>query len=187
MIITYSKHGRTARDSAKLIAHLLKPENDHIEILDIGNSVAADLPGGVRDMEILRNGSSAKASFHHLSINPSINYSKEQFLPAADALRAELDAGDTRPWIVIAHGKARQNSTEGYVHAHLVLGHVAAKPARRRSGTALICPTQSTTLTAHGLNQGRSILFRPSSKLADTTSSPARRKMSGSSLTVAET
>lgn len=138
MIITYSKHGRTSRDSAKLIAHLLKPENDHIEILDIGNSVAADLPGVIRDMEIFRNGSSAAASFHHLSINPSIDYSKEQLLLAADAVRAELDRDDTRPWIVIAHTKARQNSTEGHVHAHLVLGHVDGAGRALKDGRAKI-------------------------------------------------
>jgi hypothetical protein len=49
VIITYSKHGRTARDSAKLVAHLLKSENELIEILEIGGSVAQDIRGVVKD------------------------------------------------------------------------------------------------------------------------------------------
>lgn len=138
MITTYSKHGRTSQDGAKLVAHLLKPENVSIEVLGIGNSVATDLVGIVRDMEILRNGSSAKAAFHHLSINPSIDYSDRQLSAAADALRAEFDPDDTRPWIVVAHGKARQNSGEGHRHAHLVLGHVDGDGRALKDGRAKI-------------------------------------------------
>jgi hypothetical protein len=59
VIITYSKHGRSSRDSANLIAHLQDPENETIEVLAIGNSVASDLAGVVKDMEILRDGCGA--------------------------------------------------------------------------------------------------------------------------------
>lgn len=138
MITTYSKHGRTSQDGARLTAHLLKPENVSIEILGIGNSVAADLAGVVKDMELLRNGSSARAAFHHLSINPSIDYSKEQLLAAAHALRFEFDPDDTRPWIVLAHSKARQNSDKGHQHAHLVLGHVDGDGRALKDGRAKI-------------------------------------------------
>jgi hypothetical protein len=117
MIITYSKHGRTPRDSKNLIAHLLKAENETIEILEIGNSVAQDLAGVVKDMEILRDGSSARAAFHHLSINPSIDYSDAKLLRAAKDLRDELDPEDIRPYIVVAHRKRRENSAEGGVDA----------------------------------------------------------------------
>ena len=72
MIITYSKHGRTSRDSANLVAHLLKPENERIELLEIGGSVAQDLQGVVKDMELLRNGcrGGSRAAFHHFSFSP---------------------------------------------------------------------------------------------------------------------
>jgi hypothetical protein len=119
MIITYSKHGRTSRDSAKLVAHLLKPENEKIEILEIGGSVARDIAGVVKDMELLRNGcrGGSKAAFHHLSCNPSIDYSDEQFLRATQALRRELDWEGTRPFITIIHTK------RGRRHGHLLIGH----------------------------------------------------------------
>jgi hypothetical protein len=124
VIITYSAHGRTARDSANLIAHLLKPENAMVKILAIGGSVATDLPGVIRDMELLRDGSGAKVGYHHLSFSPSINYSEEMLLFAAESLRAELDPTGVRPWIAIVHRKIRENSEEGELHGHLVQGHV---------------------------------------------------------------
>jgi len=146
MIISYSKHGRTPSDSANLITHLWKPENAIIKILAIGNSVASDLPGVVKDMEILRDGSGAKAAFHHLSISPSINYTDEKLLSAAHALRAELDPPGVRPWIVILHRKTRVNSQEGDLHGHLLLGHVdgqgrALKDGRCKIRTEIVART----------------------------------------------
>jgi hypothetical protein len=122
VIITYSKHGRSARDSANLIAHLLNPENEVVEILTIENSVATDLPGVVKDMEILRDGCGALAAFHHMSINPSIDLTPQQLVRAAKALCEELDPAGTRPLIVIAHIKPRENGV-GILHGHLLLGH----------------------------------------------------------------
>ena len=70
MIITNSKHGRVPKDGRRLVAHLLKDENESIEVAEIGNSVAASLDGAIRDMEILRDASHSAAAFHHFSVSP---------------------------------------------------------------------------------------------------------------------
>jgi len=127
MIMTYSKHGRSKQDCNNLIEHLLNPENESIEILAIGNSMATDLPGVIQDMEILRDGCGALAAFHHMSISPSIDYTREQLMHAAQALCEEFDGvGGTRPWILIAHTKPRVSGV-GNLHGHLVLGHSDGK------------------------------------------------------------
>jgi hypothetical protein len=146
MIMTYAKHGRSPRDSGNLIAHLLKPENTIIKILAIGGSVATDLCGVIADMELLRDGSSAKSAFHHLSFSPSINYTEEQLLFTAEALRAEFDPSGIRPWIALVHFKPRENSEQGDLHGHIVIGHVdgdgrALKDGRSRIRSEVIART----------------------------------------------
>lgn len=129
MIVTYEKHGRSARDAACLLVHLQKPENESVRLLEIGNSVALDMAGVIRDMQILRDGSSAKAAFHHLSINPARTLSDDALLKAVHAVRAEMDPDLTRPFFIVEHVKARVGTEAGVgadagIHAHLVLGHV---------------------------------------------------------------
>jgi hypothetical protein len=96
-------------------------------------------------MEILRDGCGARAAFHHLSINPSVDYSEDQLKKAAKALRDELDPEGTRPYIVIAHHKRRENATEGGMHAHLLLGHSdgrkALKDGRSKIRTEVVART----------------------------------------------
>ena len=58
MIITCTKQGRTGRDAANLVAHLLKPDNLFC-LVRIGNSIAADLNALVREMRILRDASTS--------------------------------------------------------------------------------------------------------------------------------
>jgi hypothetical protein len=137
VIITTSKHGRTPGDSANLIEHLFKPENDSVEVLEIGNSVATDLAGAIRDMEVLRDGSKASAAFHHASINPSQNCSKKQLLEAANRVRLELDPDGQRVYAIVCHTKKR--AVEGApIHAHLVLANVDANGRALKDGRSKI-------------------------------------------------
>jgi hypothetical protein len=137
VIVTTSKHGRTSDDSANLIEHLFKPENASVEVLEIGNSVATDLAGAIRDMEVLRDGSKASAAFHHASINPSQNCSKKQLLEAANRVRLELDPDGQRVYAVVCHTKKR--AVEGApIHAHLVLANVDANGRALKDGRSKI-------------------------------------------------
>jgi hypothetical protein len=125
VIVTTSKHGRTPEDCANLVAHLLDEENEAIEILEIGNSVALDLKGVVRDMQIQQAASRALCAFHHISANPFGKCTKDQLLDAATRLRLEFDKDGTRPHITILHRKQRSDALASDLHVHLVLGNVA--------------------------------------------------------------
>jgi hypothetical protein len=153
MIMTYAKHGRSARDSANLIVHLGKPENIVVKILAIGGSVATDLPGVIADMELLRDGSGAKSAYHHLSFSPSIDYTEEQLLFTAEALRAEFDPSGTRPWIAILHLKPRENSEQGDLHGHLVIGHVDGDGRALKDGRSRIRSEVVARTVEHNFNE----------------------------------
>lgn len=123
MIVTYEKHGRTREDSAALLAHLHKPENESILLLAVGNTSATDAAGALRDMELLRDGSAAVASFHHLSVNPAKDVSEDILIEACHAVRLEMDPTGQRPFFILAHVKPRAISNAD-THAHVVVGHV---------------------------------------------------------------
>ncbi|MBR0832020.1 hypothetical protein JQ612_02355 [Bradyrhizobium manausense] len=124
MIINSSKHGRTRRDTAKLAAHLYKSENDFVLLAEVGNTVAADLAGALRDMELLRDGAiPGAAAFHHFPLSPATDRTHAEILEAAQALRREFDPDGTRPYAVVIHGKERAGGADGRVHGHLVLGN----------------------------------------------------------------
>src|SRR5665213_80541 len=127
MNYTTSKHGRSTRDCRNLITHLNKPENHFSKILEIGNTAACDLNGVIEDMVILKNGSSALAAFHHVTISPKIVASEAAILEAAHAIRCELDPNGERPYIIICHGKDRRDPTAAKIHGHLVLANVNAE------------------------------------------------------------
>lgn len=126
MIITIERHGCRRQDFVKLTDHLLKPENETIEILGIGNSIASDLAGVLEDMEALKDGSAARFGLIHATINPGEERTEEQLLAYANRVRLELDPDGERPWIVVAHRKARAVSQAAH-HAHLVLGTISVK------------------------------------------------------------
>lgn len=138
MINTTSKHGRTSRDSANLVAHLLKPENDAVEVLEIGNSVATDIEGVLRDMEVLRDGSKATAGYHHVSINPGRDCSKDQLLACVHRVRLELDPDGQRAFVAICHTKQRATPEGAAIHAHLVLANVDAQGRALKDGRSKI-------------------------------------------------
>ncbi|WP_271529062.1 hypothetical protein [Bradyrhizobium sp. CCBAU 25338] len=137
MIITISKHGRTRRDGAQLVQHLLKPENEAIEVLEIGNCAATDIEGVIRDMELLRDSSKATAGFHHLSISPRRDCTKDELRACANRTRLELDPEGERAYVIIRHVKKRATPDAAPSHAHLVLANVLAPTDSAAVGRAL--------------------------------------------------
>jgi hypothetical protein len=127
MIITTELHGRRRSDSSALIRHLVKPENNLAYIGEIGRSVAETLPQLVAVMEVYRDASPAKPAFHHVTINPAADLSREKLLGAAHKVRFELDPSDTRPFAIVVHHKPRAEKGGAAKHAHLVLAHVDSK------------------------------------------------------------
>lgn len=126
MIVTSTKHGRTSREGFNLIRHLNKPENDYVLVASMGNSLAHNLGELVHDMELYRDASPSEAAFHHLTINPAQNLSREALIEAVNRVRLELDPEGTRPFGIVVHGKKRAELGGAAEHAHLILGHVNA-------------------------------------------------------------
>lgn len=129
MNITTSRHGCRRRDFVNLANHLLKPENEAIEILEIGNSVAGDLAGVLADMEVLKNGSAAKFGLIHATINPGVFCANTQLFVYVTRTRLELDPDGERPWVAVAHVKPRAVS-DAKNHAHLVIGTISTKTGK---------------------------------------------------------
>lgn len=131
MIAGVIRHGRTQRESRALTDHLLKAENEpRVRIL--GGTLAVDLPGAIRDMERLRNSTSAEAAALHIHLSPSRSMSDEELLRAAEIVRHHLGAVD-HPAALVVHDKER-NEGEGHSHAHLVLGRVGPSGQVLESG-----------------------------------------------------
>jgi len=123
MIITAVRHGRTRRDVVALQTHLTSQRGQRARILATGALPVSDVAAGFRFMEAMRDGSRARVSMQHLSINPRSHVSPEQ---ALEAVRRILDAygAHGHPWMLFEHRKARAVEGAADVHFHLVLGHV---------------------------------------------------------------
>jgi hypothetical protein len=119
MIGGVTRHGRTHRDSRALAAHLLREPDARVEMLDCA---AEDLPGALRTMEIMRDGSKADAAFLHIHLSPARAMTDEELRRAAEIVRGHLGAED-HPAALVVHEKPRRGG-EGGRHAHLVLGRV---------------------------------------------------------------
>lgn len=119
MIGTVVRHGRSRRDTKNLVAHLLKDPGAKVEI---SGSMAPDLAGALREMEIARDGSRADSAYLHISLSPSRAMGRDELRQMADIVLRHLGAEDHRHSFVI-HPKERTGGA-GDRHAHLVLGRV---------------------------------------------------------------
>ncbi|QDM32869.1 hypothetical protein FNL55_17030 [Tardiphaga sp. vice352] len=128
MIINCTKHGRTARETAKLATHLYKTENLSIVLAEIGNSAAIDLKGVLLDMELVRDGAiPGAAAFHHFPLSPATDRTDAEIVEAAHKIRKEFDPHGTRAFCIIIHGKLRAgDAATGKTHGHLILGNFDA-------------------------------------------------------------
>jgi hypothetical protein len=119
MILVGNQRGG-AKDLAQ---HLLKDENDHIEVYEIRGFVAPDLPGAFNEAYAMSKGSRCKQYLFSLSLNPPAaeNVRTEDFEGAI--ARIEADLGLTgQPRAIVFHEKR-----DGRRHAHCVWSRIRAK------------------------------------------------------------
>ena len=133
MIITTETGGRTKRHAAYLVAHLAKTENVEAVIAAIGNCSAEILGEFFATVEIYKNASlratAQSPAWHHITVNPSKDHSREKLIEAAHRARKELDEALTRPYAIIIHRKARAEPSveprgSSSEHLHLLIGAV---------------------------------------------------------------
>ncbi|MEM9837655.1 MAG: relaxase [Pseudomonadota bacterium] len=111
-----------ARGGAKdLASHLMKDENDHVELHELRGFVAENLSGALNEAYALSQGTRCRKFLYSVSVNPpeSERVCVESFEDAID--RAEERLGLTgQPRAIVFHEK------EGRRHAHVVWSRIDA-------------------------------------------------------------
>lgn len=113
-----------ARDLAR---HLLKQENESVEIAELRGFVADDLDGAFQESYAISRGTKCRQFLFSLSLNPpkDAQVSKDQFFSAVD--QAESKLGLTgQPRAVVFHEK-RGDDGDMRRHAHAVWSRINAR------------------------------------------------------------
>lgn len=120
MIGQVTPHGRTGQDGRNLVGHVIgKEPSARVEIM---NSLGADLPDVIREMEIMRDGTRAESAYLHIVLSPGSALDDDGIRKAAQIVMKHFDAED-HPAALVFHDKERRGG-QGDRHAHLVLGRV---------------------------------------------------------------
>lgn len=105
-----------ARDLAK---HLLKDENDHVEVHELRGFLSDDLHGALYEAYAVSRGTKAKQFLYSLSLNPpsDANVPTEDFLSAIERIEQKLNLTG-QPRAIVFHEK------QGRRHAHAVWSRI---------------------------------------------------------------
>jgi hypothetical protein len=115
MIIKASNRG----GAISLGQHLLKAENEHVELHEVRGFVADDVMGAFKEAQAMASGTQCKKFLFSVSLNPPQTESVriELFERAADAIEERLGL-QGQPRVIIFHEK------EGRRHAHAVWSRI---------------------------------------------------------------
>ena len=105
-----------------LALHLLKEENDHVEVHELRGFVANDLVPALQEIRAASKGTRAKQYLYSLSLNPPANakVSTETFMQTIERVEKALNLNN-QPRAVIFHEK------EGRRHCHVVWSRIDAQ------------------------------------------------------------
>jgi hypothetical protein len=105
--------------ATQLGLHLLKTENEHVEIHDVRGFVADDVLGAFKEAQALAMGTQCKKYLFSVSLNPPQTESvrPEVFETAIDAIEKRLGF-EGQPRVIVFHEK------EGRRHAHVVWSRI---------------------------------------------------------------
>jgi len=117
MILKGSKRG----GAVDLGKHLLKPENEHIEIHEVRGFVADDVVGALKEVQAISRGTKCRKFLFSLSLNPPETESVpvKAFEDAIEAIEAKLGLSG-QPRVIVFHEK------EGRRHAHCIWSRINA-------------------------------------------------------------
>ncbi len=105
-----------------LAVHLMKPENEHVDVHEVRGFAASSLHGAFNEVYALSRGTQCKKFLYSLSINPPANkqVSTDEFIAVID--RAEKTLGlENQPRAIVFHEK------HGRRHAHCVWSRINTK------------------------------------------------------------
>ncbi|WP_445491033.1 relaxase/mobilization nuclease domain-containing protein [Rhodopseudomonas sp. RCAM05734] len=124
MILTTKRHGRTAGDIKRLLAHLSKQVKQTSRVVRIDGVALPDAADAMRYMELLRDASLATVACHHISISPRIHLTDDQRDEAVRRILAAMNALD-HAYVLWQHSeKARTDEAVAEEHFHLVVSHI---------------------------------------------------------------
>lgn len=117
MILKASQRG----GAMQLAVHLMKPENEHVELHELRGFVANDLAGALKEVQAISTGTRCKQAFFSLSLNPPEGASVpvEVFEMAVERIEAKMGLAG-QPRALVFHEK------EGRRHAHCVWSRIDA-------------------------------------------------------------
>ena len=120
MILVGNQRGG-ARDLAR---HLMKPENERVEVAELRGFVADDLDGAFQESYAISRGTQCKQFLFSLSLNPpkDAEVSDDQFMAAIAKAETKLDLKD-QPRAVVFHEK-RGDDGKLRRHAHAVWSRI---------------------------------------------------------------
>ena len=121
MILVGNQRGG-ARDLAR---HLMRPENERVEVHDIRGFIARDLEGAFQESHAISRGTRCKQHLYALSLNPPKEADTTPALLVDAVERAEDALGLTgQPRAIVFHTK------HGRMHAHAVWCRIDAEAMR---------------------------------------------------------
>lgn len=102
-----------------LATHLMKDENEHIELCEVRGFVSDNIAGAFREAEAVSKGTKCKNYLFSVSLSPpeEASCSPEDYKHAADRLEKRLGLDD-QPRVIVIHEK------EGRQHAHCVWSRI---------------------------------------------------------------
>lgn len=123
MILQGNQRGG-ARD---LALHLLKDENDHVEVHELRGFVSDDLVSALKEAQAISRGTKAKQFLYSLSLNPPANenVSTQDFAAAISRVEDKLGLSG-QPRAIVFHEKAGADGQQRR-HCHAVWSRIAAK------------------------------------------------------------
>tara|TARA_E500000318_G_scaffold96986_1_gene97603 strand:+ start:598 stop:1881 length:1284 start_codon:yes stop_codon:yes gene_type:complete len=118
MILKGSQRG----GGRQLAVHLLKDENDHIDLVELRGFMAEDLTGAFDEAHAIAKGTKCRQFLFSLSLNPPQDQvlGREAFQKAADEIEERLGLTG-QPRAIVIHEK------EGRRHAHAVWSRIDAE------------------------------------------------------------
>ncbi len=113
-------HGNQRGGAKNLAIHLMKPENERVEVHELRGFVSENLEGAFQESYALSRATRCKQHLYSLSISPPINadITPEHFVDAANRAEQRLGLGD-QPRAIVFHDK-RGDDGQLRRHAHAV-------------------------------------------------------------------
>jgi len=94
-------------------AHLMKPENERVEVWEISGTIADDLQSAVDNWQAFALGTKAEKPIYHAKLNPDRDLSREEWDKAIGIFEKEMGL-EGYPRAVVLHEK------EGREHVHIL-------------------------------------------------------------------